>query len=251
MCNANFSLKIVGAHLEALNLNTGSKLNEDDVHSFIEECELVDLLNSITFIFNGLIRRDNPYSTASSQWLMFVSDVLREENIRYCLDNRGGMHPAIDSEFVHQIQSTLAGLGLPRYAAARLVFEKGVDRLTCSGETSDAIRGVFDACETVFKLQFPTGVQRLGTRGNRRLFCPKDFGKSRWRGETGHAAYAPIFFKEWVSAAHFFRHAQGAQEPNPPTFNFAVVMVTTGAAYCSLAYFARQSLVNVDDCNLH
>jgi len=38
-------------------------------------------------------------------------------------------------------------------------------------------------------------------------------------------------FKDWVDAAHFYRHEEGSEEPAQPPLQLAIYIVATGTAH--------------------
>jgi hypothetical protein len=204
----------------------GIRLDSGELSGHFEQCSLQDLLNSITCTFRALIRE---YSRAHIDWHSFVTRVLEEENVGYRLDRHGGIHPAVDAEFERSMAASLAALGLARYTAAREAFEGGEKHLGEPKDARAAIRGVFDAAETVFKLLFPQA-SRLGDSEVRNLLKPLLLASltGAERHATGRVLEA---FGDWVNACHQYRHAQGVEEPDPPSDQFALLMFSGGAAY--------------------
>jgi hypothetical protein len=48
---------------------------------------------------------------------------------------------------------------------------------------------------------------------------------------TGAAVKLLSAFKDWIDAAHFYRHEAGQQEPVQPPLTLAVQMVSVGASF--------------------
>ncbi|WP_291733746.1 hypothetical protein [Leisingera sp. F5] len=50
-------------------------------------------------------------------------------------------------------------------------------------------------------------------------------------------------FKDWINAAHFYRHEQGVEEPNQPAEEVAVLLISQGLSYTRwLAQLDRKTL---------
>jgi hypothetical protein len=119
-----------------------------------------------------------------------------------------------------------------RYVNALDQFERGTAALTgASPDGKGAIRGVFSAAEALFKMIVPDQI-RLGaaeldslTPILQRLFADDD---------TAKRAVAKMLasLKDWVDAAHFYRHEEGtADEVAQPPLPLAVYIVGTGASH--------------------
>ena len=181
---------------------TGARVDYSDVHLHLTKCSLVDLLDNITHTFDVL----GDMSTTTKprpevQWVAFIQRCLREENLGYVVDAKGGVHPAFDEEFDVGRRASLAALGLPRYSTARQFFEQGIADLKPPQDTRDAVRKTFEAVENVAKIMVPSINQMLNGLG------------------------------DWVNACHQYRHAPGTQEPEPPSLELAIWMVSTGASH--------------------
>ncbi len=131
-----------------------------DFRSFFEGGARADVLDAITVIHRVLTAR---HLALASSWLQFCSRVIKEENLGYRIDTRGGVHPLVDEEFERSRVAALAGLNGARYAAVRDAFEAGHAALEADpADTKGCIRSGFEAVEILFKLMAP-GVPRLGT----------------------------------------------------------------------------------------
>ena len=180
---------------------------------FLEECELKDVLDIVSLAYRYLsenrrtIRRA---PEAMAQWRREVSRILAEENVSYRLDEDAGVHFAIDGEFESNRAATIAILGSPRYANVRTEFEAGLAQLPENGKA--AIRGTFTAAEGLFRLMFASA-PRLGSKEIEGHLGPAL--RRVYTGDTVALRSAPKLlgsFKEWVDAAHFYRHEAGKEE---------------------------------------
>jgi hypothetical protein len=144
----------------------------------------------------------------------------------------GGVHFLIDSEFERTFASAIAGLQAGRYAGARAEFDKvglALDHIPPDGK--GAIRAVFHAAEALFCLMFPTETLLGGTTSERLLRAIVD--KHLSGDDAAHAAahHVVASFKDWVLAAHNYRHAQGTPEPSDPPLSLALLMISEGAGF--------------------
>jgi hypothetical protein len=159
-----------------------------------------------------------------------VSRIFQEENLGYRVDRKGGVHYAVDAEFERNRASAVRSLGGDRYAAALEHFEAAQTALdSIPPETRTAVRQLFDALETVFRLMLPK-VSRLGAaeveRDLKPLVLPLYEGAAR-----NFASLMLNSLADWVNAAHQYRHAQGTEQPSAPPLELAVGSVSSGAAF--------------------
>lgn len=201
-------------------------------HEFFTNSVLHDFLDSITLVWWGLSSRG--HTNKASNWLTFVQRAMREENVGYSLDEKGGVHYFVDQEFERNRASAVRSLQSARYLATLVEFEAAhaaLDQNPPDGKA--AIRGTFEALEILFKLTCgPSNVQRLGTNEVEKNLKP--ILQKFYAGDVTAWNSANLFinsFKEWVNAAHFYRHGQKSEEPSPPPIELAVALTSSGATY--------------------
>lgn len=213
----------------AIARETGAETYFGNVASHMTECSLADLLDNITHITGALrIIRDES-SPSFVSWLRFVDRALKEENVGYVVDNAGGIHPAHDEEFDVARRSTIAALGMPRYATARQFFEQGVADLKPPQDTRDAVRRTFEAVENVAKLMAPS-ISRLGASEVEKVLKP--LATASLLGTERDATNLMLSsMANWVNGCQQYRHAPGTPEPDPPSLELAIWMVSTGASH--------------------
>jgi hypothetical protein len=190
--------------------------------------KLRDVLDAITEIYHEAMTKNRHYA---EEWLRSVKRLMQEESLAYRVDDQGGIHYAVDEEFEHNRLATLAGLGRPRYEAARAAYETAHLSFNSSPpDTRGAIRHSFDALETVFKLILGDRVSRLGAAEIERQLRPVVLARytNAARNSTGLLLKS---FAEWVNAAHQYRHAQGTEQPNPPPIELAILSVGSAASF--------------------
>lgn len=147
------------------------------------------------------------------------------------MDEQGGVHFRPDKEFAHNRAAAVAALQSSRYANALDAFERGMAALaSVPPDGKGAVRYVFGAVETLFRLMVPRA-PRLGATeldGLAPLLQHKYTAD-----ETARRASAKMLssLKDWVDAAHLYRHEQGAEEVAQPPLEIAVYIVSTGASH--------------------
>lgn len=187
------------------------------------------MLDGITRISSALHNpssygKDNP----SANWLQFVERTLKEENVAYQVDRLGGVHPAFDEEFVAKRQATIAGLEGVRYAAVLDFYQKSIADLKPPYDTRDAVRKSFEAIENLTKLMLP--IARLTpTEVEKQL---KALALTGLSGTERDAVSLMLkAFSGWVTACQQYRHASGKEEPDAPSLDLALWIVSDGAAH--------------------
>jgi hypothetical protein len=200
---------------------------------FLRICELQDLLDLVTLVYRFLNLKKgrgmfNP--SASKLWCTQVNVIFVEENIHYQVDEYGGVHPRVDVEFEHNRAATIACLATPRYRNTLANFDAGMAALAkAPPDGKTAIRNVFGAAECLFKLMF--GVDRLTGKDAQRLLEPL-LQRANANDNTAKSTAGKLLssFREWVDAAHNYRHEPGQEEPAPPPLPLAIHIVSVGAS---------------------
>lgn len=195
---------------------------------WFNKLSLVDFLDVITLFAE--FQKKHPYGRPGP-WVANVRAVLSEENVRYRIDDLGGVHFSVDGEFEHNQVSALSALSAPRYRAASAHFDAAQSALDqVPPRTRDAIRQIFDSVETIFKLMFPAE-SRLGAAEITKKLKPIIQDRAISAPEKDAAGRIIEAFKEWTNGAHQYRHAAGGQEPDNPPIEFAVLNVSMGASF--------------------
>lgn len=214
---------------DRIELETGAEVprayHGADWEGFFDTCALRDLLDSITIIGYFASRRND-----LGAWVKHVENIFREENLRYRLDNSAGVHFAVDGEFAHNHECSLAALRSGRYSAARSHFEAGQRALDESPPaTRDAIRQTFEAVETMFKLVFPNSSRLDSSEAKRKL--PAVINGLFSGTEKNAAGRLAEAFADWVNSAHPYRHGQGVEAPDNPSIQTTVLSISVGASF--------------------
>jgi len=157
--------------------------------------------------------------------------IFKEENMSYEIDDLGGIHPLVDSAFGVAKQSAIAALSNDRYSGtAELVDAIDPCLLQDPVNYIGAIRAVFGANENLFKLMFD--VQQLKADTAAKCIGPKQ--QAMYEGHPNlKAASSKTLesFKDWINAAHFYRHEQGEETQSQPSKEFAILVVHQGLAF--------------------
>lgn len=195
---------------------------------FYSECEIRDLLDSITVAYRMLeqsIRQSNC-------WVEEISRIFSEENVRYRVDPKGGVHFSIDNEFEQNRNATIAALNGSRYTNVLANLDKAYVELAKSPPNGKvAIRDVFSGAECLFRLMFENP-KRLAAFLIDKHLLPCVQNRYAEDPTTVRASEQLVQgFKEWVSAAHNYRHEEGKEEPSQPPLNLAINMVSQGATW--------------------
>lgn len=203
--------------------------------SFLAKCDLRDALDLVTITFRYLFALQHiggVHKDAPARWLSEIGRILAEENVHYRVDDQGGIHFHFDEEFARNRASTIGVLQAARYANSLHAFEEGMAMLAgVPPNGKGAIRAVFAATEAVFKLILPAA-PRLGAAelGGLEPVLQRLYPS----GNTARRSSLKMLssFKDWVDAAHFYRHEQGApDEVAQPPLNLAVYLVSSGASH--------------------
>jgi len=199
-----------------------------DWDRFLTQCEIRDLLDFITLVwryFTGMRLRQS-----AAEWLAFVRRAITEENLSYRVDDQGGVRFAVDSEFARGQAAVIGLLNDARYAAVRHSVEecnKALDQTT--PDTLKAVRSIYDAQETLFKQTF-TQAKLIGSGEIEKFVVAKL--QSLYVGRELEATKLYVSsWKKWVDAMQQYRHADGAQEPNPPPNDLAIAVTSAGMGH--------------------
>lgn len=198
--------------------------------------QLGDVLDLVTIAFKHVRSQRDRYGHTKDQEAVAFRDEVREifadENLHFEVDDSGGVHYKHDEEFARSKAASIAALQDARYANALDAFTRSMDELgKASPDGKHAIRAVFSSAEALFKLMFPD-VIRLGASEADKIvpLIQKVYAADATASRAATKLLAS--FKDWIDAAHFYRHEQGkADEVAQPPLALAVHIVSTGAAH--------------------
>ena len=220
--------------VKLIHRETGAKVpfvvSNFSLTQFIEQCEVRDLLDSITIIYQYFVgKRD---SRSSDAWHAFVTRVFKEENLGYRLDEKGGVHFFIDEEFERNRSSLISGLA--RQPAVLSSFEKAYGFLDQDPpDTANSIRAIFESMEILYKhIINAQGKDRLNSMGVQKKLKPL---LQEMYSDNGVASTAIDHMMDgmcdWIEAGHMYRHGQKTDEPQTPPLEYAIFYVSQGASY--------------------
>jgi hypothetical protein len=218
----NYTLMVgAGVIIESRSYIDGKTYRFDKL---INEVKIAKLLDICTIIYRN-------YNIISEQdakiWVIHFNTCCREENIPYFMDEEGGVHPAVDAEFQHNLASTIRGLDAPRYRTALTAFS-GIQPALDREETRLAIIQVFITAESIVKMM--TGANGLDASIIKRQLTNRI--KVNWAEGAAKAANQMVAgFVNWVNAAHTYRHAPGEPDAAEPPLDLAILMISVGASY--------------------
>jgi len=199
-----------------------------DFAGFFRDADLIDVLHSITIIWQVVSRS---HRESAANWRAFADQVMVEENVGYRVDNQGSVHPRVDDEFERNMASAIAALQPGRYGAARREFEKARDAAgSVPPDWNTAIWLTFVSAEIVFKLI--CDAQRLEAAEVERRLKPRV--RELYAGNEPAIDAANQLLNalgKWVSAAHQYRHGPKAEEPVPPPDDLAITLISGGATW--------------------
>ena len=233
---SDFDYKTLVQFCDAITRELGVEMPQasrylERIKLFFKTAQVRDVLSAPTLIYRGLDQMHYD-SDSANHWRDFVSRVLKEENLRYAVDDKCGIHPQVDREFDRNIATAIAGLGSKRYEAARKAFEVAQAELDQTpADTKGAIRNTFEALETLTKLIDDSGkaltsrfVQAELEPRVQRLYSSDVVAKM----VSTRMAQS---FADWIDAAHPYRHGHNAEEPVRPPDELAILLVSQGASF--------------------
>lgn len=205
-----------------------------DWRTFFKDCEPQDVLDVIAVAYRYLNKRlsTGTYeANAPKKWCAEVQRIFVEENVHYRVDEKGGVHFRFDGEFANNQAATIAALQGPRYGNVVAEFESVMSHLgKAPSDGKAAIRNTFSAAEGLFKLMFPNS-PRLTAADTRRLEVVLQNALATDSVALRAAMKLLSSFKDWIDAAHVYRHEAGHEEPTQPPLTLTIQMVSLGATF--------------------
>lgn len=224
-----------------LGLPSKTVITQGDWMLALLKFDLADVLDSITIFYSYLVRMAGSRDVSDARWgkenalrlLLEIRRIFAEEQVRYRVDNAGGVHLAVDQQFEVAKAATVQGMSDPRYAEALRLLEGGYKALDgVPPDGKEAVRGVFGAAENLFLLTFGTAkINRLTGPFIDQNLKPA-VAALPW-GQEGKAAGEAMVdaLKNWATASHKYRHEASHPDPHQPPFDLAILMVTQGTGF--------------------
>jgi hypothetical protein len=197
-------------------------------HQFMRECRIADFIDTITVVYRYLFWHVS--EDIANWWRDSVRQIMAEENLAYEIDDVGGVHPRIDSEFQRNVASALAGLEAERYRNVRDLLERASGNLSTNPPNyRQAWRATLSAMEAVFALMFPQ--VRFTIEEIERYLKPRVERAYQGDPTSQKAALRMLTcLLEWVEASRSFRHYPGAPDCSQPPPDVAVLSISCGAS---------------------
>lgn len=197
---------------------------------FFKKISIIELLDTLTIIISP--HYEIRFSDESRhRFRDEATRILREENLAFTIDEQGGIHPLVDTAFTQATNATIVGLAGTRYNATLQMVEK-IDGYLLQEPSNyvAAIRSVFGACENLFKLMY--GGPRLDAKSaTEKLTTTQQRLYEGYPTMQRSSAKLLYGFKEWIDAAHFYRHEEGDTEPGQPESEIALLLISEGLSY--------------------
>jgi hypothetical protein len=117
------------------------------MQAFFKECDVHDLVDTVTVIYGYLHRNDDFLSKKSAEdynpyeaWRYEVDRIFREEHLAYRLDGDAGVHPLVDTEFEVNRASALWKYSTNQ-GSARCGGTSRLHTVTCATVTAKKLSG--------------------------------------------------------------------------------------------------------------
>ncbi len=186
-----------------------------DWPTFFRTCELQDVLDVATVGYRyleGKTRTGIKDISAPKKWCTEFQRIFTEEHVQYRVDAQGGVHFHFDDEFARNQAATIASLQSPRYSNALSGFQTAMADLSkAPPDSKSAIRNTFASAEGLFRLMF-TKSPRLTAQEAQKLEAIIQAAYARDPVASAAAIKLLGSFKDWIDAAHFYRHEAGREE---------------------------------------
>lgn len=197
-------------------------------NDFFRDVSISDLLDVITLVWRVYSANDRGKARPRApEWVKAVALIFHQQGVRYSIDQLGGVHFFHDRAMEALRSTAVKGLGSPRYKSVEAALQSGLAALDGAEQhPARAIREVFIAVEELFKIMFPDAKRLVGFEIDERL-KPAALESCGDNAPALDATKKLIdALKNWVSAAHNYRHAQGEADPIDPPLHLTIWLVT-------------------------
>lgn len=206
----------------------GDGRHSSDWQQLIRDFPTPEFLDTVTLVYRYLFYHAG--DAVADRWRDAVKKIFAEENLAYEIDEVGGVHPAVDSEFQRNRASTVAALRSDRHDNVRELFEGVAKYLNADPPNyMKAWRAMFSSLEALFALMFPY-VRLTAEDVERRL---RPVAQRAYDGDAAaqKAVQSMVAaLREWVEASDIYRHQPGAEEPAEPPADVAILAISSGAS---------------------
>jgi hypothetical protein len=197
-------------------------------HQYMRECKIADFIDTITVVYRYLFWHIS--EDTANWWRDIVRRIFAEENLAYEIDDVGGVHPRIDSEFQRNVASAVASLRPERYQKVRELMERASGNLSTNPPNyRQAWRATLSAMEVLFALMFPQA--RFTAEEIDRHLTPLVERAYQDDPASQKAALRMLTcLHEWVEASRSFRHHPGGADCSQPPPDVAILSISCGAS---------------------
>jgi hypothetical protein len=198
---------------------------------FWTTADITDVLSGITIMYRTA-REDT--EKRGEFVLKGARQIIAEEQLHYRIDDLGGVHYLVDEEFTRVSDAALAGLGDPRFAAAKHALDEALANLGPTRQSGKAlIRGVFEAVESAFLVVInQPKVNRLNGQAIDTYLKPILMARYANYGDAEDKVNRAMeVFKAWVTSAHPFRHGAPLDQIHEAPLDLAVMTATQGMGF--------------------
>lgn len=202
--------------------------------SYLENLPWRDFLSVFSIILDVL--NETGSAKAEDRIVSLVRTLRRifaEENARLTLGRDGIIHPKIDLAFERTRASLVRGIDSNDYEAVKGHLD-AVDSSLLSEppDGAAAIRSIFLAAENVFKQMSKRDNKSLAdTAANKELehLLQEAYGSGTHERKVANLQLRG--FRNWINAAHHYRHDEGKSEASQPPDEMYICLVSEGFAW--------------------
>ncbi len=216
-----------------LGVKIGYLTDEGDWVRVLERIDLRDVLDTITIIHNTIREKhEDDQARRRGVFIAICRRILSEEQVRYRIDDDGSVHFTVDELFEVNRIATIRALSGARYTSVRELFEKAfkeLDHAPPNGKS--AIRHVFFATEGLFRLMFEKAAKLDGAEVQKHLEPAVNRLHTEDVIANRFAQKMVASLRDWIDAAHFYRHEPGTEEPAQPPLELAIYCINQAAGH--------------------
>jgi hypothetical protein len=202
-----------------------------NIQGFFEGCSLRDMLDAVTLVHDALTAKG--WEPQAAAWSAFAERVMREEGLVFTVQKGASVTNFVDEAFAASGGAVVAMLDNAKYGAASAALVKSLREInSLDGSAKNAVRDAFEAAEICFKVATETNAN-LGEREVTATLAPKvdalyQAGDPVTRRVAGLIVQA---MKDWINAAHPYRHGHDEPEPVEPSREIAIALVALAIAH--------------------
>ncbi|MDO5895983.1 hypothetical protein [Agrobacterium sp. Azo12] len=201
--------------------------------NIVQKFELRDVLDLITVVFNFISDTNRErLQHKRNNFIFSCRRIFEEEQVRYKIDDRGGVRFSVDVEFEAHRTSTILTISSKRYTAVRTLYEEAYLHLDKSPpDAKSALRSSFNATECLFRLMFSNAHQLSASEVQKHLEPLVNRLYDGQKPAINLAQKLVASLKDWIDGAHFYRHEPGSEEPVQPPLELAIYMLSEASGH--------------------